>query len=269
MVQLSAGIRKFERFFLRVFNWFFSRKALLVLTLAPVLLILLGGGLWQWYQNTQKEQRLETFAKIEEIFNKENKEFEKNKNSIRNDIKLLEKKALKISQNKLLKKKQKSIEEEKRQQREKLTKLRAIHKVSIAQYRDFFDRHKATEAGVAAGLRLLSYDVTNKRFIKAKKFVKYLLKLGKPYDFYNYHINFLAISIYTELKEYDRALFQLEKFLKSSPSFLKSKILLKKMKLLILNKKNNEVGKVLAILKKQYAETRETKDAVILQWMVL
>lgn len=247
----------FQVFFFRVFNWLRLQQQSLALATIPLILVLGGVGGWQYYNYKMTDQRRIKLAEIERVFSNEEKESNKLKTKIQEEIRKIEKAAedaKKEADKVLIEAKRKDIE-----------KIAPNHKESIAQFTAFYQANEKNPEGWRAGMAVVENLVKDKKLEDASTILSTIMKHSMGIEFYQVQVRFYAIAILEDLKKYDEALSETEKLLPLASQELTPRVLITKARLQIEAGKKEDAVKTLDTIIASHSSSPEARQAIAIK----
>ncbi len=252
----------FQIFFFRILDWFKSQRKAVVLTIIPVLVIVLAASSWQYYRYWERGQRKHQLAEIEKIYSKEEKDAQKKKRDIHNEISKLEKASKDLAKDPAKAAANKAEIEAKNKESDA---IEANHKESLPKYISFFHANEKNPEGWQAGMTAVSILGKDKSYEEAAGILSKILNAALGIEFYQVQVRMMYVGILEDLKKYDEAMNEIQKLLPIVSDELKPKVLLAKARLELDSQKREEAMKTLDMILSTHSDSPEARQAIAIK----
>lgn len=278
-VKEIKGPDEYQRVASRVLNWVNKNTMVIWATIVPIVLVVVGVLIWQWYAQQQQTKLVNALGEVNISYIEETKKaqtarakFSDKMTEIDTQIAAIEtpkpkgkvdpkKPAKKHKVTTSEKKKIKVLKAERTVQEEKMNLIKADHSASLTEFLAFFDMHSETPQGWVANMQAVSIYLEQKKNNEAKELLAKLMEKSKSSVFYQTYARIIYVNLLKDGGEFDLALSETAKLEKSANDQIKALVLLGKAQILTLKGDKDEAIKVLDIIQQDHANTPEADQA--------
>jgi len=286
-VKQMKGPDQYQKVASRVMSWLNDNTMMIWATVLPVVLIIFGVLIWQWYANKQQLELIDSLGKVTAVYRDENGKAQKEREKLNEKLTAIDAKIAKIEnvpedpKDKKKdddplkpatpkKKKNLSAAEKKeiaalKTEREGLEKqmqdIKPDHTSSLAEFKNYYQTHSETAQGWVANMQAVAIHLERKELDQARSLLTELLAKSKNSKFYQIHARIVYINLLKDSGDYDTAMKEVEQLEKIAPDSIKPVALLNKAQVLKLKGQNEEALKVLDLIQQDHANSPEADQA--------
>lgn len=242
----------------QVFNWLTARSKLMLMSAAPIALIVVSYVGYQHLQKQKSAERREALAKIDHVYESELKKQAEAQSKLAdqmNSLKKQETSAKSDSDKARIKKEIKDLSST-------IEQLKPDHTESLKQHLAFYEANQENPEGFLAAMHGVHTYIEQKDIARATKLTAQILTAAKGIPFYDVQVRLMYSNLLVEQKEYNLAMAEMEKveaFSKEDEA--KAKILLTKAKILLYQEKKEDAQKLLTELIQKHESSQEAQKA--------
>lgn len=248
----------FQLYVLRLAKWAQNHAKQIGVVVIPVAVVVAAVMIGQMYLKKRKAERLLQVGEINRTYDQELQVVVGQKEKILAQIKNL---GDKENTDKDKESKIKELEESVRQ-------IKANHDRTFEQYRDFFQAHRVTPEGWAAGMTAVSIAIGKKQPSEALQLLEGLLKHSTKNDFYQAQVRILYIKLLEETDKLDQALLEIEQTYSHLPDEFKPQVLLIKTRIQLAQHQNSAALTTCDEIITTFATSREAEKALSIKMLI-
>lgn len=278
-VKQMKGPDEYQKVATRVLNWINENTMVIWASVIPVVLIVVGLIIWQWYAEQQRVKLVNSLGDVSTTYYAENEVIQKEQTKLREKIVDIDQQIAEIEKpevdpkakdkkepktKKLSSAEKKKVDDLKKQKvalNDQIASLKADHSGSLKEFTAFYEKHSETPQGWVANMQAVAIHIEQKNFDEARKLLGELLAKSKTSTFYQTHGRLVYINLLKDSGEYDKALSESEQLEKVANEQLKPVALLTKAQVLTLKGDKEEALKVLDVIQQDHANTPEADQA--------
>ena len=212
----------------------------------------------RYFMNRQEEQRQLGLSQIDIVWSDEESGVNKQRQKMEDELGELTKAVEKSDANAADKTK---AETRMKELQDKIAALEPNHDASYKKYKDFYENNKNYPEGWVAGIRYCGQLLKKKDFKTAEPILENIQVKAKDKLMLQILAQKMLISVFQEMKEYDRAIKLTEQMLPRASANLKAKILLEKGNIELAMGKKDVAAQTFDLIIKDHDGTQEAAYA--------
>lgn len=252
-----SRIDAFQRFFLQLANWGQRNVKQITIAIAPLLLVLIAVVIGRTYLQSQKDKRIAAIAEINRSYDEEQEKAGTQRAELQKKIK----KIRELDEKSEKKKKEGDKSAALAKLETQLREIKADHRGSFAQYRDFFQQQQRSPEGWVAAMAAIGIAIGNKQHAAARELLTELLQHSHKSTFYQVQARLLYVKLLEEEGNLEKALAEIEHAYRLAPAEFKPEALLIKIRLLLAQQQTDSAREVCEELIKTFADSRAASKA--------
>jgi predicted negative regulator of RcsB-dependent stress response len=245
-------------------DWGLKNVKLLGFVVAPLIVIAAGWFGYQYFQNKQRDARLEELGKAQIVYEGEQRKANDARQEIMKKVQELDAKAAPDKDGKTPPADPK-VQAEKDALTKQAEAIKADHTASTTEFLAFYKKYDGTPEGWMAGMTAARLLLEKEKLQEARPILENVLSKSKDSPFYQTQARLALIGVLEEQGEYDAALTELDQLDKVIDKDLKPKVLLARGRLQLLKNSKDDAKATFNTLIETHGTSPEAQKARSIQ----